>query len=426
MNEYNTGAGTNWNASMSTITSFTWLYNAISGTSATEGFELTLNSVDLNCSDGPGGVGTSEGNSRLKLWLKAEVNVENASSDPAENGDDVSTWNDLSGYNNDAISVASPDYQTSQHNGFPAVHFSSASNEYMNISNPGSLPQGSTARTYFLVAEGSTSGSNQNLLAHGTNSTGERFSITNDDDEVSVALNGHRYGTSLTSSSNLRIVTIVLPFNSTTSNQLELLENGGELTESNLAGSNKTINTTSTFARIGSNQTTSTYYEGDVSEIIVFDRDLNGAESIIVHNYLSAKYNIGLDANDIYDNDDGANGNYDFEVAGIGRIDDSNMKTAGKGSAILCIHNATDLGDDEFMIWGHDNGALEATEEVDVPSSEGVEARLERVWRVSEVNTSGTSINVGDVDMRWDLTSLGAVTSSDLRLLIDTDNDGDF
>jgi hypothetical protein len=426
MNEHNTGAGTSWNASMSAITSFTWLYNAISGISATEGFELTINAAIINCSNGPGGVGSINGASNLKLWLKADTEVENASSDPAEDGDDVSTWYDLSGYDNDAISVASPDYQTSQHNGFPSVHFTSASSEYMNISNPGSLPQGNTARSYFIVAEGSTAGSNQNLIAHGTNSSGERFNISNDDDEVSVAVNGHRYGTSLVSSSSLRIVTVLLPEGATTSNQLEILENGGSLTESTLAGSNKTINTTSTFARIGSNQDISTFYEGDISEVIVYDKELNDAELIIVHNYLSAKYNIGLDANDIYDNDDVLSENYDYEVAGIGRVDASNMKTAGKGSAIVCIHNATDLGDDEFMIWGHDNGALEATEETDIPIGESVEARLDRVWRVSEVNSSGSNVNVGDVDMSWDLTTLGSVSAADLRLLIDTDNDGEF
>ncbi|MFK8044027.1 MAG: T9SS type A sorting domain-containing protein, partial [Crocinitomicaceae bacterium] len=40
--------------------------------------------------------------------------------------------------------------------------------------------------------------------------------------------------------------------------------------------------------------------------------------------------------------------------------------------------------------------------------------------------TSGAPVDVGDVDMRFDLTGLGTVTASDLRLLIDTDNDGVF
>jgi hypothetical protein len=35
-------------------------------------------------------------------------------------------------------------------------------------------------------------------------------------------------------------------------------------------------------------------------------------------------------------------------------------------------------------------------------------------------------VDVGSIDIRWDLTGKGAVTASDLRLLIDTDNDGTF
>lgn len=60
----------------------------------------------------------------------------------------------------------------------------------------------------------------------------------------------------------------------------------------------------------------------------------------------------------------------------------------------------------------------------DVPT--GVEARLDRLWRVSEVNSSGAGVNVGDVDMSFDLTGLGSVTVTDLRLLVDTDGDGVF
>ena len=76
------------------------------------------------------------------------------------------------------------------------------------------------------------------------------------------------------------------------------------------------------------------------------------------------------------------------------------------------------------MMWGHNNGVAEATNIVDIPVT--VQGRFDRVWRVSEVNSAGNARNVGSVDMRWDLTGLGAVTVSDLRLLVDTDNDGVF
>lgn len=45
--EVNNGAGTQWFATMNSITSFTWEYDALSGVSATEGFFLTLLSTTL-------------------------------------------------------------------------------------------------------------------------------------------------------------------------------------------------------------------------------------------------------------------------------------------------------------------------------------------------------------------------------------------
>jgi hypothetical protein len=45
---------------------------------------------------------------------------------------------------------------------------------------------------------------------------------------------------------------------------------------------------------------------------------------------------------------------------------------------------------------------------------------------VSEVNASGSAVNVGDVDMTWDLSGLGSVVAAELCLLVDTDNDGLF
>src|SRR5690606_7930834 len=129
--------------------------------------------------------------------------------------------------------------------------------------------------------------------------------------------------------------------------------------------------------------------------------------------YLSAKYNIALAQNDVYDEDD--NGNYDFEVAGIGRLG-SMIHDDSKGSGMIHILNPSNLDNNEFMMWGHNGGDNQATEIIDIPAS--VDARFERVWRVSESSTTGTAVDVGSVDLRWDLAGLGSVTTSELRLLI--------
>jgi hypothetical protein len=122
--------------------------------------------------------------------------------------------------------------------------------------------------------------------------------------------------------------------------------------------------------------------------------------------------------------DNAGNGNFDYEVAGIGRVNGSNIHNDSQGSSILRILSPSNLGNNEYLIWGHNNGALRATNNTDVPA--GIQGRYERVWRASETNAAGTAVDVGSVSMRWDLTGQGIATASQLRLLVDTDNDGLF
>ena len=82
------------------------------------------------------------------------------------------------------------------------------------------------------------------------------------------------------------------------------------------------------------------------------------------------------------------------------------------------------MGDDEFLMWGHDNGILMFNETVDIPAS--LNNRMVGVWRASEVSSTATPVNVGNTNMRFDLSGIYAGVASDLYLLIDTDNDGIF
>lgn len=164
---------------------------------------------------------------------------------------------------------------------------------------------------------------------------------------------------------------------------------------------------------------------GEMSEVIVYTISLNSAQRIIVDNYLAAKYDITLSENDVYDADDNANGDYDHEVAGIGRVNASNLHVDAKGTGIVRVLGATDLGNNEFLMWGHDNGPLSLDNTTDVPST--VYSRLDRVWRVSEVDNSGTSVDVGPIDIQVDMSGLtGFNNSYPPQLLVDTDNDGTF
>ena len=113
-----------------------------------------------------------------------------------------------------------------------------------------------------------------------------------------------------------------------------------------------------------------------------------------------------------------SNGNHDYEVAGIGRISSNDLHLDAKGSGIVRVNNPQGLGDNEFLLWGHNNAELRATNE-DVPM--GVSRRFERVWRASEVNQSGVAVDIGGIDIIFDLSGLGNVDPNDLVLLVDAD-----
>ncbi|WP_152537337.1 hypothetical protein [Aquimarina pacifica] len=202
----------------------------------------------------------------------------------------------------------------------------------------------------------------------------------------------------------------------------QLYRNGTLL--QNRANTTTVTNHASYRFNLGGNTSGTAGYVGDLTEVIVFNAKINTAQRIIIENYLAAKYGLTGSSNDLYNEDNAVNGDYDFNVAGIGRIDASNIHNDSQGTGIVRILNPSGLGNNEFLLWGHDNGDLAFTNITDVPNT--VRTRLSRVWRVSEVNTSGGAINVGSIDMRFDLTGLGTISLPDLKLIVDTDNDGLF
>ena len=362
---------------------------------------------------GPGGIGTVDGSSSLKIWLRADdINANGDTQDNPASGTAIDTWSDNSGNYNDFTQSGSarPTYNTGSN--FNSVYYDPDEAQLMNGTITGSYSDGSV----FFVINPIEDGTYNTLLNNGDYSLRiEQWSNTN---KVGYTRYGVKdYKTNI--DSPFGVDAIVSYHKSSSSSYFNVRVNN----------SVEWLNVQSTSAGIpldqlgkissGSNRTAGYFYE-----VLLYDQKLNTAEIIIMENYLSAKYNSIDILYDVYDEDDSANGDYDYDVAGIGRVDASNLHDDSQGTGIVRILNPDDLGDDEFLIWGHDNGILEAIETSDVPSP--VQARFDRVWRASEANLSGTSVDVGSIDIRFDLSDLNSVTASDLRLLVDSDNDGVF
>ncbi|GAB4279918.1 MAG: hypothetical protein Fur0025_07540 [Oscillatoriaceae cyanobacterium] len=134
-------------------------------------------------------------------------------------------------------------------------------------------------------------------------------------------------------------------------------------------------------------------YNGDVAEIISYNRALNDAESTIVNNYLSAKYGL-TNGNDKYAGDN-AGSDYDWNVAGIGK-EANGSNTSANTTGGLIINNGTFLQDNgDYLLAGQIETANATNVITDLPSATGIN-RLSRVWYLdkTDVNNNGGTANL--------------------------------
>ncbi len=364
---------------------------------------------------GPGGVGTIDGTSSLQVWLKSDdIDADGDNTDNPVNGSAISTWSDYSGNTNNYTQTGAnrPTYNTT--GTFDAVNFNSAlaTPQFMNGSIAGAY---SNASAYFVLNSVKT-GLSHTLFDNTTSSL--RIEQWPNRGRVGYT----RYGVadySTTIASPFGVNSILSYHKSAGSANLNVQVNG----------TTQVLNIGSTtvgipYDRIGRNATGADEASGDFLEIVLYNNSLNTAQTIIVDNYLSAKYAGITIPVDVYNEDDVAAGNYDHDVAGIGRIDVANLHNDAQGTGIVRVLNPTGLDDNEFLMWGHDNGDVLMSNTTDVPNR--IHARLDREWRVSEVNTAGGAVDVGSVEIRFDATGLVGINAFFLKLLVDTDNDGFF
>lgn len=123
-------------------------------------------------------------------------------------------------------------------------------------------------------------------------------------------------------------------------------------------------------------------WTGDMGEVVMFNRKLNAVEQRIVENYLGARFGITLDANDLYAGDTAANGDYDLDVFGIGRLGTDQVRSAGaQGFGIMSMA----LADGDWVLAGHN------TETNGWVTSGGV-TRWERSWYVDATGQADVTL----------------------------------
>lgn len=371
----------------------------------------------VSAQTGPGGVGTNDGTSSLLLWLDANR---------GRNGTTpVQSWGDLSGRNITTTINGDPSFVATALNGNGAVRFNSNDDVATSLSiNAITYPDITIIAVY--VPRIATSGS----VWGEDNGQWDRFLTDINLVPTLQASVGAGYDPIDTSHPCTTIDNLFVAGAPTLATVIydedflngTIVRTNGQTASifTSTAGDYSTSGYSNFYVgAIGSN---GFRFDGDIAEVIVYGSILSVAERLIVENSLAAKYGIAmLDASaDLYNEDDLG---FDFDVAGIGRVAGS-VHNESQGTGGVLISSPTNLGDNEFLLWGHNNVLMTSSNTTDVPT--GVDARSQRVWAVSERNLTGGSADVGAINITIDLSGLGNITTSDLRLLVDEDGDGIF
>lgn len=381
---------------------------------------------------GPGGIGNPSNNI---LWFSADAGVVAPMAG-------VQQWSDRSGNNNHAIQAVAaqqPVIIPNAMNGYPAVLFDNdqTNPDLLTVPDNSTLEgmNGLTGFVVFRLNSGTPNAAprgflskrinpgNQNaygwfLWQNGANLS-QHLDIDGSNDRVASSnnfatginhLNSFLYhGSAPSNASDQRLFTGNAPVGNRQESSSSIPNYSSDLHLGVLYGHTGTgVNTTR--------------FNGYISEIILYNQTLSTVQHLIVNNYLAAKYGTALGTADLYTMDDAANGNYDHDVAGIGRSG-TDVVDGSRGTGIVTINRSSaSITNNTYLFWGHDNGTLGAWGVSDMHSS--LQGRLARLWRVSEVNASGVAANVGNVDITFDLSGLGPVNATDLRLVVDLNDDG--
>ena len=225
---------------------------------------------NVNAQTGPGGVGSNDGASNLKLWLRTDKNLQYNSLK------DITEWVDYSGYDfTFTNSTVSPRFLSNTINGLPVVNFFSdeASLEALNVTgsslfsaqnNTVIFVKNSTSGTYWFYWQGDAS----NEVSYRLSSNKSVFNFNTTD---------------LTSTTDINGAYHILSNQTNGTNQLFYLNGAADGTQANGSSLNTGLSSDLYF---GSYDGTSTNgWTGFIAEGIIFDRIINSAERILVENY---------------------------------------------------------------------------------------------------------------------------------------------
>lgn len=352
--------------------------------------------LELFQQTGPAGVGTSANN---VFWLKAD-----AGTTSSVNATAISTWSDQSGNGmnmNQTVAAQQPSFVTNVINGFPAIQFDNVNSAGQNdkmIGPDSPILDNTAGYTFFTVTRPQNFGDARVIVSKRTTVSVDQsfmlFYYTANRFYTDIQTTNNRFASNTVYAVNNNYLIDLVYDGSLTAASRCKLYNGQALDITATEASNFVPDNTSPIILGTTDATDPRPFGGYISEVIIYRAALSDAPKIIIDNYLSAKYNIALSANDKYIGDNPANGNYDREVAGIGQESTgSNPSFSASISGGLTISSNSGLDDTDYILAGHASLTNYQTT-IDVSGITGSNpARWQRIWYCDVTNTS-TAINV--------------------------------
>lgn len=366
------------------------------------------------------------------------------------NNSPVGAWDDESKAFNNALSLTNaPSIKTglSEKPGYhPTAFFDETNQEYLKSLDNLSVLNGSNKYSFFAVLKDIATPTSNEVITFGNTASspklskvaaGYRFS------QVSGS-NGNLLAEVATSTSEYTVVSIV-----SDGSTLEIFANGRK---GSVTGSG--VNALDIAGRLiigGSQETGSTYFDGGIAELVLFDTTMPPVNRQKIESYYAMKFGITLDPiNDDAGIDDGdyvssagtvvwdfsANTAYHNSISSLGydacgRLRQNQNRDANENDFINIgldtvvntngNNGNTLTNDDSFFICGHDDAPYDSYGVTDYGitlNPETIQARVARVWKAQETGTVGT------VMIQFNLlggTSTSIYNLADTRLLVDTD-----
>jgi hypothetical protein len=219
----------------------------------------------------------------LIFWLKANADVyADDGINLVNSNDTVYRWKDQSGHSNDAIQTDGdhrPQYVTGVRNGLPAIRFNSSTGTWMDIDGL----TGGDSVSFFIVVYPTTStpigifDTAPGEMSTIRNSPGGYWEWWNSAPMVDMAL----------PDANPVLLEFIHTFDTTRNvdyyNNGILISNNPDAATGGIAWVNPNI---------GSINTTESYLDGDVAEILIYNESIGSTNRILVETYLKTKYGI--------------------------------------------------------------------------------------------------------------------------------------